>query len=210
MPIFVRTDQGLQAAYATASALPRKLRSILKLIDGKTELSIFEQNLQSFGDVKSIFYTLAGAGFIKALPDGAQDFKVAMHRTDAELQPLMQPAHAPEWMATRSFYAEQSPSVPALADSGLDTQNFQLSDLQTSLTDTKKTAALKDVTDDMSGFVLTHLPDQAFFLLKEIEAITSMEMLAVMLGGYTQMVSHLGHASDIHLASIRQVLRDNM
>lgn len=210
MSVYVRTEPGQQAAYACVSALPRKLRSILKLIDGKTELHVFEQNLQSFGDVKSIFHGLTEAGLIRPLPENARHVKVNMNRTAAELQPLMVPTHAADWMVTRSFRAESFQPAHTAADSQQTAQHVRYSGSQGVQAGEKRAAALKAITDDMAGFVLTHLPEQSFFLLKEIEDITSIEMLAVMLGGYTQMVSHLGQASDVHLASIRQALRENM
>ena len=108
MTIFVRTDQGQVEAYSTDSTLPRKLRSILKMVDGRTALRTFEQNLQSFGDVKSILYSLAEAGLVSVQPEGAQHIRVNMNISDAEKQRLMEPDNAAHWMPTRSPYAEHS------------------------------------------------------------------------------------------------------
>ena len=210
MTVYVRTDQGLDEAYKTESVLPRKLRSILKLVDGKTTLRMFEQNLQSFGDVRSIFHSLAESGFIKVLPDGAQHIRINMHASDAERQRLMEPANAVDWMPTRSPYAELSqPGFTAVKQPD-GRQNTPLSDFQLAAADEKRSAALKTAVDEMAGFVLTHIPDQSFSLLKEIEEITSIELLAVTLGGYEQMVSHLGEPSIVHLRHIKRVLQENL
>jgi len=210
MTIFVRTNQGQESAYKTESVLPRKLRSILKLIDGKTTLRMFEQNLKSFGDVRSIFYSLAEAGLIRVLPKGAEHVRVNMHLRDAEQQGLMEPSIAGDWLPTPGLYTEHSQPAYGVASSRSPEQNFRLSDTQAVLMDEKKAYALKAVVDDMSAFVLMHLPDQSFELLKEIEEITSIQLLAVTLGGYAQMVSHLGPVSDVHLKHIKRVVSENM
>ena len=64
MAVFVRTEKGQEAAYSPQSALPRKLKSILKVIDGRTQVSTFEKNLSSFGDVRAILQSLDMAGLI--------------------------------------------------------------------------------------------------------------------------------------------------
>lgn len=210
MTVYVRTDQGLEAAYQADSALPRKLRSILKLIDGRTTLRMFEQNLQSFGDVGTILRSLADSGYITALPDGAQHVRVNMHASDAERQRLMEPTNAGDWMPTRSAYAEHLQPVSVEINEQRGNQNPGLSDTQALAINEEKEATLRAVLDSMAGFVLTHMPDQSFLLLKEIEDITSMELLAVTLGGYEQMVSHLGAPSIEHVRYIKRVLQDNL
>jgi len=210
MTVYMRTARGQDEAYKAESATPRKLRSILKLIDGKTTLRMFEQNLKSFGDVRSIFQSLAEAGLIRALPQGAEHFRVNMLRTDVKRQRLMEPSDGGDWMATRSLYAEHSQPADGATNSRLPEHNFRLSDTQAIVMYEKKAHALKAVVDDMAGFVLTHMPDQSFGLLKEIEEITSIELLAVTLGGYAQMVSHLGPAGDVHLKHIKRVVSENM
>ena len=210
MTVYVRTDQGLDEAYKMESVLPRKLRSILKLVDGRTTLLMFEQNLQSFGDVRSIFHSLAESGLIRALPDGAQHVRINMDASDAERQRLMEPSNAGGWLPTRSPYAEHVHAASVSVAEQPDGQNPGLPDAQALAIDEEKAMALKAVVDNMAGFVLTHLPDQSFSLLKEIEEITSMELLAVTLGGYEQMVSHLGAPSVAHLKYIKRVLHENL
>jgi hypothetical protein len=210
MTVYVRTDRGQEAAYKPDSVLPRKLRSILKLIDGKTTLQMLVQNLQSFGDIRAILDSLTDDGLIRALPDGAQHVRVNMHASDAERQRLMASTNAADWLPTRSPYAEHSQAAPSAVGERHGWQNPSLTDTQALAVDDEKAAALKAVTDNMAGFVLTHMPEQSFSLLKEIEDITSMELLAVTLGGYEQMVSHLGAASAEHIKVIKRVLHDNL
>lgn len=210
MTIFARTNQGQEAAYKTESVLPRKLRSILKLIDGKTTLLMFEQNLRSFGDVRSIFYSLAEAGLIRVLPDSAQHVGSNLRLGEADRQPLMGLRDTGDWMLRRNAYAEHFQSGYAATSDMPAEQNFPLSDAQAFTVNRNKANALKAVVGDMADFVLTHMPDQSFGLLKEIEQITSIELLGVTLGGYEQLVSHFGPASEAHLKNVRQVVRENM
>lgn len=207
MTVFIRTSKGQQAAYEPGSELPRKLRSILKLIDGRTSLGVFEQNLKSFGDVRSIFYSLIEAGLIAEAAADGEYANGNFYNNDADRQ-LLQPRTPSNWMPTRSPYADQPPLSLAATSDLLGAYAHLNAETPAPVTDEKKEIALKSVVNDMSGFVLTHMPDQSFLLLKEIEEIASIEMLAATLGGYEQMVSHLGYAGEAHLQAIRQTVRE--
>ena len=73
-----------------------------------------------------------------------------------------------------------------------------------------KDDALKAMLDEMANFVLTQMPEKSFQILKEIEDITSLEVLAATLGGYGQMVSDLGQIGTTHLLSIQTNLREHL
>ena len=70
MKIYMRTEEGQEAAYSPQSALPRKLKSILKVVDGKTRNDIFRKNLHSFGDVDGLLRSLELAGLLKVASEG--------------------------------------------------------------------------------------------------------------------------------------------
>lgn len=72
MNIYVRTEEGQEAAYSPQSALPRKLKSILKVIDGKTRNHIYKKNLHSFGDVEGLLRSLEIAGLLKEVFENTQ------------------------------------------------------------------------------------------------------------------------------------------
>lgn len=65
MTLYARTPEGQVAAYSAESALPRKLKSLLKLVDGKTDLEVLAQNLQAFGDVRGVLQSLYAAGLLR-------------------------------------------------------------------------------------------------------------------------------------------------
>ena len=211
MAVFVRTEKGQEAAYSPQSALPRKLKSILKVIDGRTQVSTFEKNLSSFGDVRAILQSLDMAGLITQIESVAPAGQTGTdHRAERAFTPptsLAVPASA-DWAPTRSPYAEHSDSIKMDA--------WQASELATHVMPASPASrhlhnsALQDILDSMANFVKTYLPDQSVQILKEIEEITSLELLAVTLGGYEQMVASAGEPSVQHLKSIKKSLRENL
>lgn len=54
-----------------------------------------------------------------------------------------------------------------------------------------------------------HLPHDAPQILYNLLQINSLELLAVSLGGYEQMVGHLGPVADAHVENLRSLLRDH-
>ena len=211
MAVFVRTEKGQEAAYSPQSALPRKLKSILKVIDGRTQVSTFEKNLSSFGDVRAILQSLDMAGLITQIESVAPAGQTGTdHRAERAFTPptsLAVPASA-DWAPTRSPYAEHSDSIKmdAWQASELATQVMSASPASRHL----HNSALQDILDSMANFVKTYLPDQSVQILQEIEEITSLELLAVTLGGYEQMVASAGEPSVQHLKSIKKSLRENL
>ena len=209
MKIYVRTEEGQEAAYSPQSALPRKLKSILKVIDGKTRNDVFRKNLHSFGDVDGLLRSLELAGLLKVASEGVNDNRVNASLTNvARAQQLREQ----DWSATRTpldqnsqlsaFQAPSRPNYPSM-QAGNNGMAGSTPDLQ-------QQAALTGVLDEMANFVLTHLPDQSFQILKEIEEIASLEVLAATLGGYEQMVANLGEISANHVRHIKSVLRQHL
>lgn len=219
MAVFVRTEEGQEAAYSPQSALPRKLKSILKVIDGRTTVDAFEKNLSSFGDVRAILQSLDMAGLIKQVEGGS-----AATSLNSELGAAAAAAPIKPASPTRPSVSVRSndvsmgawtrpPSAPVESPNSISMQSWQASELATQAMPVARqiqSPALQVVVDSMSHFVLTHLPDQSFQILKEIEEITSLELLAVTLGGYEQMIAVIGEPSVQHLKAIKQVLRDNL
>ena len=72
MTLYARTSEGQVAAYSAGSALPRKLKSLLKLVDGKTDLEVLVNNLQAFGDVRGVLQSLHAAGLLKVMAADAK------------------------------------------------------------------------------------------------------------------------------------------
>lgn len=72
--IYVRTPEGQAAAYDQSSAMPRKLRSLLKVVDGKTTQLVYANSLKSFSDVAGLLKSLHKAGMIGISEQAAPQF----------------------------------------------------------------------------------------------------------------------------------------
>ncbi len=209
MTVYIRTERGQQAAYDSQSEMPRKLKSLLKVIDGKTSNEIFEQKLRAFGDVRSMLHSLNSAGLITPVMEGIHRVRENSGLSEAEREHLMQPRNSDEWSQTRSA-STQSFMRSTHANSRLESDTVALpgsSNLQSEL---KSARALQSATSLMGSFILTHMPEQSFQILKELEELSALEMLAVMLSGYEQMIAHVGEPSVHHLRHIKQILRENL
>jgi hypothetical protein len=209
MTVYARTERGHHAAYDPQSELPRKLKSILRVIDGKTTDDVYSEKLHAFGDVRGMLHSLNMAGFIQPVPSGAHHVRSNSGISDAERAVLMQPRSTDDWSATRSAHASSIFQTTRVG-SGIEPDTVALPQSSSLQFELKSARALQSATDLMGSFVLTHLPEQSFQILKELEQVNSLEMLAVMLSGYEQMISHLGTGCDQHLAHIKQILRDNL
>ena len=234
MSVFVRTEEGQEAAYSPQSALPRKLKSILKVIDGRTTIDAFEKNLSSFGDVRAILQSLDMAGLIKVVEgasgaatqniDSGASGVFTPNKSVSAARPALTPSpSAPPassgvssgakfgaWIEPKSAAPDVSHSITS---NSISMDSWQASEMATQAMPAARqmqSPALQAIVDSMGLFVLTHLPDQSFQILKEIEEITSLELLAVTLGGYEQLVAVVGEPSVQHLKSIKQALRDNL
>ncbi len=206
--IYARTERGQQIAYDPQSDIPRKLRSILKVIDGKTAVSVYERNLGAFGDVRGMLRSLSMAGLIAAVPEGSKRVRLNAELSEGERASMMQPQAADEWAATRSGLSMNSRQFrPTQSLDGPTIAMQHSADMQAQL---KQARALRSATDLMANFVLTHMPGQSFQILKELEDLASLEMLAVMLSGYELMISGVGEASAEHVRAVKQILRENL
>jgi hypothetical protein len=211
MTTYVRTEEGQLAAYSPGSVLPRKLRSLLKVIDGKTQASVYSESLKAFGDVQGVLISLEMAGLIRQLSQTTN--------LEAALAGVAN-APAPSTMVWGDTSTKRSPPADSQTHSrpmtrGPSTQasyssTHNISYPNSPADNAARAQALASAVDTMSIFVLTHAPEHSFLVLKELESLTNLEQLAVTLGGYTQLISHLGPIAQEHLLLIKQILRDNM
>ena len=185
MTLYARTPEGHVAAYSTESALPRKLKSLLKLVDGKTDLEVLVQNLQAFGDVRGVLQSLYAAGLLKITTADAKD-------------------EAPLPRLTDSFLGRDASTGP---DTMMVSRHSTMMVAPNAANPVRKQALTRAV-DLMANFVLTHIPGESFSILKELEALESLEQLGATLGGYEQVIASVGPSTQEHLSQIRQVLRE--
>lgn len=133
MIIYVRTAAGNEAALNHNSALPRKLRTLLIAIDGRTRAGTYVNSLSSFGDVDALLGSLREAGLIEAVASpgslsvidvaNAQMFpdqSASWRHTDADRAAFTEPPPAPAGALARFGNvfrrADSQPAVPGTDD----------------------------------------------------------------------------------------------
>ena len=218
MTIYIRTDEGQQAAYSPESAMPRKLRSLLKVIDGKTSTEVYVRSLHAFGNVIGVLESLEMAGLITPVAGTSAD---ASAKPSADTGPAEgappRPAVAPsQWSQTVS-HPSMAPAEPA-SQSWIARALGQAespSAMSTMMVNTmvsaeKRAQALMQAKESMASFVLAHSPENAFSVLSEVDDINSLEQLAATLGGYAQLISNAGPASQSHIQFLKQILQENL
>ena len=182
MIVYARTPEGQIAAYSPESALPRKLKSLLKVVDGKTDLAVLVDHMQAFGDVRGVLQSLHAAGLLKLLSE--TDSKSPRQVVNAAGGDT---AEGPDTISSSSHSTVM---------------------LHPNRADPKQRQALDHAVDLMADFVLTHIPVNPLNILKELESLESLEQLGAILGGYEQAIAHVGLATQGHLSQIRQILRE--
>ena len=197
MTIYARTEEGHAKAYSPHSGLPFKLRAILKVVDGRTSRAVFEDSLRAFGDVRGLLESLVIFG-----PSAE---KVASTERSAG---KLQPHNARQWSATCVSFAESS-LPPTLAMHSWVGPATVAVPARGHLSGIRERQALALAVQMIEKFVLEHLPQDAPQILDNLSRMNSLELLAVSLGGYEQLVGHLGLVADQHVNEIQKILRDH-
>lgn len=197
MTVYVRTEEGQLAAYSSDSALPRKLRALLKVIDGKTSLEVYTSSLKAFGDVQGVLKSLDMAGLIRPM---------------SQLPPGTPKSDGQESSAKSrsSMFKSTMQNTPDTQASYMHTRNADSMHARDSNAELIRAQALARAVDAMSNFVLAHTPQYAFMVLKELEQMTQLEQVAVTLGGYEQLIKPVGAPAQEHLAFVKNLLREYM
>lgn len=215
MPVYVRTAAGNEAALNPNSALPRKLRTLLISVDGRTRLGTYVSSLSSFGDVEALIQSLLQAGLIQetdaqdgsssnASDDPNNGFDGATHAswrtTDAGNTPwqgaTVRGTQTPVDDLSSWSKFQQPPSAPAAsyspppARANTTTAHYQL----------------RNAIGLMSDFVSQHMPMESLELVLTLEGLTSVEQVVASLKGYETMTAHLGEPARKHMAELRRVM----
>lgn len=194
MTVYARTEEGQLAAYSPDSVLPRKLRSLLKVVDGKTPTSVYTGSLKAFGDVEGVLVSLSMAGLIRPLVPQQLTQTTGFEQTNAVAQTN------PQWTS----------SLPAQDSNTQATYMSTRHSMQDPAVEQARAQALMRAVDAMSIFVLSYAPEHSFLVLKELEQLANLDQLAVTLGGYEQQISHVGAPAQEHILLIKQILRDHL
>jgi hypothetical protein len=209
MTVYQRTPDGHWAAYDTESPLPRKLKVLLKAINGSAGHDVYVRSLNAFGDVLALLQSLARAGLIEDVRQPASPASASPAAVIAKIEPLSKASQA--WDDTvilpgagDARPAETAPAAESALPAVFAVPAVPVVPAAASAPDT----ALAQALEAMSTFVLTHLASSAFEVLPEIEAVTTLEDLGTLLGGYSQLVQRSGEPGRLHLARLVQLLEE--
>ncbi len=219
--IYLRTPQGRATAFNPTSALPELPKTVLRTVDGKMTAEAVVMQLSSLGDVEKSLSQLEELGLIAdrnaALP------KVRYQRSSSQGVPQFLDTNMPLLEASSSFLSDEEPEVvdmlatssfaakPTSAQSSApkaewsDTSPSGLDDLPAAPVYNLWERMAQQTADEMCTFVLTHLPNQAFTLLAEIEKIKTPDQLKNYMPSYEATLAPLGAAAQTHLAEIKLV-----
>jgi hypothetical protein len=215
MPVYIRTAAGNEAALDQKSTLPRKLRTLLISIDGRTRLNVYVNSLSSFGDVEALIQSLLQAGLIQTQaslqrvsgtstnsPD-SNDFD----RSPAASWKATDGASTP-WQGTQIGEQAQINDSPSWAKFQPPVVVPSASVVSQSVRSAPNTAhyQLRTAIGLMSDFATQHLPMESLELVLTIEGLASVEHVLASLQGYESMIAHLGEPARKHLAELRGML----
>ena len=225
MTIYARTILGNEVALTADSPLPRKLRTLLIAIDGRTSLDVYIKSLSSFGDVEALMESLLQAGLIEVIPSrgpvqkdavdkAAETFfakqqRVAWSDTDSTGGSTLQKSGL---ASKQSRFSMQDP-----VDDVQSWSKFQQSPGSAPARYTPPSAGssgstsiaqyqLRNAISLMSDFVTQHMPMESLELVLTLEGLTSVEQVISSLKGYQSLIEHVGQPAREHLASLRTLL----
>lgn len=252
MTVYQRTPEGKWAAYSAESPLPRKLKILLKAINGTVTEDVYATNLSAFGDVRELLRSLVQAGLIEeanqrtshGVPNPAaiivkleqlvrrfsqlQRDEPAAPRAPAAvvrepvLWPMAVPAAAPGPAPGPAPRPAPTPApaaavvadplllpVPIVVEPDIELPLIDSAAVEANVMATDPAAAERAVhqaIEAMASFVLSHLPGNAFQLLPEIEALATLDDLAMLMDGYAQFAAEAGQPGQAHLAELNGLL----
>lgn len=180
MTIYKRTTAGDDAALNSKSSLPRKLRTLLIAVDGRTATSTYVDSLSSFGDVGGLLNLLLEAELIE------------LSITKKPFDGLR------ENVSTTTANIPTRP--PALSATFVPSSNRKI------ISPASDQYQLRKVISFMSDFVLVNLPEQSLEIVLVFEELASVEQLAQSLKGYEAMIAHTGTPAQVHLAELQKLL----
>jgi hypothetical protein len=209
--IYVRTPQGRVTAFSTDSKLPVHLRNLLRAVDGKTVSALLTQQWRAQGDIAGWLSQLESAGLIE---DKQASGRASHHGQDSDqiwgVSASLQPASNVHFMRNAqtghnpanagAFAMLHNPSWQATSAGGLE-NDAPVQSLESIMAD-----LTQQVVDVMATFVLTYLPEKAFEVLKDLEALRSLGQLRATLPTYEMMVNSAGQAGRQHMYELQRLI----
>lgn len=209
--IYVRTPRGRVTAFNTESKLPSHLKKLLQAVDGRTTSTRLTEQWRAHGDVTGWLGQLETSGLIedkqtlgRAAGHGQNSDQIwGISRASApagnvHFMPSAQPSY---YTPTVSAYTPQhNSSWQVTAAGGLD-DGVPVQSLEAIMAD-----MTQQVVDVMATFVLTYLPEKAFEVLKDLEALRSIGQLKATLPSYEMMVRRVGQVGRQHIEDVQMLI----
>lgn len=167
--VLVKTEKGnRESRIQTAeSSLPRRLRTLLMVVDGKTPFHVYEETLANYGDVASLYEALVTGGYLECQgwerPKPATGGPSPVEEVEPTAAPGAQPEpeprakQAPEPRAEPASAPTGNPEQPA--GRGVDQHEF------------------RELMSDISTLITEKLGSDAMELLLKVEAVDSPQQL---------------------------------
>jgi hypothetical protein len=234
MPVYIRTTAGRAAALNPLSLLPRGMRTLLTVIDGQNDSSVYIKRLPSLGDVQSLLDSLEKSGYIQiayktpvspvvSLTEHVADDRSGAavpwsdtHAGDIEPQesnpvarlsvPISKYIETPVATATPDEL-----SVIARAQQKRAPVHTAPAEIKPNLVPNNSVAnssqyKLRSAVLIISDFVTLHMPAESIEIILSLENLGTAEELIANLSGYASLISHLGAPAQQHLAELNASL----
>lgn len=195
MSVYRKTMQGRLDAFNNQSTLSHGLRQLLLHVDGKTQFDRLQNYLGAQTCSETSINELIKLGYVRAVGyslDDDFDFDDKRRANDIHHRATV-----------------PSP-LRLLPDLQTDDSLGLMLDERASLHTVQNDAAsaeqlLADAKDLMSDFVLMHIAQHAFSVLKEIEQITSPAVLASSIDAYELLVQQTGIVGKRHIQQLKRI-----
>jgi hypothetical protein len=225
MTVYQRTPEGKWAAYNAESPLPRKLKILLKAINGTVTEDVYATNLSAFGDVRELLRSLAQAGLIEDANQRASHAVANPAAIMVKLEQLVRrfsqphkddpvssrvPPHAAMPAPEPVFFPLPLPlplPLPMVVEPDIELPIGEVIGAEVGDPSVVE-RVLHQAIEAMASFVLSHLPGSAFQLLPEIEALSTLDQLVVLMDGYAQFAADAGEPGRAHLAQLNRLLAE--
>lgn len=234
MPVYIRTAAGRSAALNPLSLLPRGMRTLLTVIDGHSDSSIYQARLPSLGDVQILLDSLEKSGYIQIAYKAPLSSKAASlghalsyapslvvpwsdtHAGDVEPQvsaPAVEPLRAtPKYI--EPYVAAATPDeLSIIASTQVKSEPVQVAPavIAPNLVPNNNTAntsqyKLRSAILLISDFVTQHMPSESIEIILTLEGLDSIEQLTANLSGYASLIAPLGNPAQHHLDQLKATL----
>lgn len=228
MNLYKRTAAGNAAALDSKSPLPRKLRTLLISVDGRTRQSTYVTTLSSFGDVAALLDSLQQQGYIELIQVddrdvpaksgrvewAATDVPTTEHQgpSDTKPDPLASAFELAGIRASTAMSDDVSswdrfqPEPRLLSTPSASSVGFATPVVRAGSPPSSAQYQLRSAVSLMSDFVTTHMPADSLEIVLTLEGLSSVEQVIASLKGYQAMIAPSGSAATRHLEELRALL----